>query len=159
MTDVLPVEQSGDNAVGERIVLEARKWLGTPYRHQSTTCGAGTDCLGLIRGVWRGVVGPEPIIPPPYSMDWSEPSGEEILMQAASRCLRRKPGLLFSDGDVLLFRMREGCVAKHLGIVSALKPTPRFIHAYTGYGVVESSLSGPWMRRVVAVYCFPEKAE
>ncbi|RGP36815.1 peptidase [Pseudotabrizicola alkalilacus] len=143
----------------DRIVQEARTWLGTPYRHQATTRGAGTDCLGLIRGVWRAVIGPEPLTPPAYSMDWSEPSGEEILMQAAGQCLLRKPDLTLGAGDVLLFRMRDGCVAKHLGIVSTLEPTPRFIHAYTGYGVVESSLSGPWVRRIAAVYCFPEKAE
>jgi len=152
-------DQTGSRDLGNRVVQEARKWIGTPYRHQSTTCGAGTDCLGLIRGVWRAVIGPEPLTPPAYSMDWSEPSGEEVLMQAAAACLRRKHGLVPSIGDVVLFRMREGAVAKHLGIVSVLEPTSKFIHAYTGYGVVESSLSGPWMRRVVAIYGFPEGTE
>ncbi|WP_103333624.1 NlpC/P60 family protein [Pseudotabrizicola formosa] len=146
-----------DPTFGGKIVEEARSWIGTPYRHQATTRGAGTDCLGLIRGVWRALIGPEPLCPPAYSMDWSEPSGEEILMQAAGQCLCRKPDLSLSKGDVLLFRMRNGAVAKHLGIVSEDAPTPKFIHAYTGYGVVESSLSGPWLRRIVAVYCFPEK--
>ena len=80
-------------------------------------------------------------------------------MQAAGQCLCRKPDHSLAVGNVILFRMRNGAVAKHLGIVSAVAPAPKFIHAYTGYGVVESSLSGPWLRRVVAVYCFPEKVE
>ena len=143
----------------DQIVHEARRWIGTPYRHQATTCGAGADCLGLIRGVWRAVIGPEPIAPPAYSMDWSEPSGDEVLMRAVGQCLRRKESADLETGDVILFRMRDGSVAKHLGIVSCLNPTPTFIHAYTGFGVVENSLSGPWMRRIVAAYCFPEKAE
>lgn len=33
------------------IVAEARRWLGTPYRHQASVIGAGADCLGLVRGV------------------------------------------------------------------------------------------------------------
>ncbi len=58
-------------------------------------------------------------------------------------------------GDVLLFRMREQCVAKHLGIVSATGSELRFIHAYSGHGVVENTLSDPWRRRVVACFEFP----
>lgn len=145
--------------LGERIVLEARRWIGTPYRHQASTWQAGTDCLGLVRGVWRAVIGPEPVTPPPYSMDWAEPSKDEVLMRAAHQYLQPKAASQLSVGDVLLFRMRDDSVAKHLGILSAASPNSKFIHAYTGHGVVESSLSGPWMRRVAAVYCFPEKAE
>ena len=68
----------------EDIVTAARGWLGTPYRHQGAARGAGCDCLGLIRGVWREVYGQEPEAVPAYSMDWSEPQGEERLWAAAS---------------------------------------------------------------------------
>ena len=36
-----------------RVVAEARMWIGTPYVHQASALGAGCDCLGLVRGVWR----------------------------------------------------------------------------------------------------------
>ena len=36
------------------IVAEARAWIGTPYRHQASLKGIGCDCLGLLRGIWRG---------------------------------------------------------------------------------------------------------
>ena len=78
--------------------------------------GAGCDCLGLLRGVWREVQGPEPERPPAYTRDWSEPAGQERLWAAALRHLSPRPRGLPEAGDVLLFRMRDGSVAKHLGM-------------------------------------------
>lgn len=140
-----------------RIVAAARGWIGTPYVHQSAVRGAGSDCLGLIRGIWREVYGQEPEEVPAYSMDWSEPQGEEQLWAAALRHLRAKPVILAREGDVLLFRMRHGAVAKHLGLVSEAGTGASFIHAYTRHGVVESPLSAPWRRRVVACFEFPKE--
>lgn len=143
----------------ERVLIEARRWIGTPYRHQCSVKGAGTDCLGLIRGVWRAVLGREPMEIPAYTQDWSEPSGQENLWNDAARYLIEKRPDSAQPGDVLLFRMREGAVAKHLGILGHTAPHETFIHAYSGHGVVESSLSAPWARRVVAVFAFPERIE
>lgn len=161
---------AGDNL---QAVAEARRWLGTPYLHQASCRGAGCDCLGLIRGIWRGLFAAEPETPPPYSMDWSEPQGEERLWQAALAHLVAKPLAQAALGDVLLFRMRAGAVAKHLGVQSRLNAQglvrantgspsganfgPGFIHAYYGHGVVESALTAPWQRRLVARFCFPEE--
>jgi len=44
-------------SAGERAVEFARAWIGTPYVHQGSAPGAGADCLGLVRGVWRGLYG------------------------------------------------------------------------------------------------------
>lgn len=139
----------------ERIVATARAWVGTPYIHQMSTKGAGCDCLGLVRGVWRDVIGSEPELPPAYSMDWSEPQGEERLWAAATRHLGAKDRRAVCAGDVLLFRMKHGAVAKHLGIQTEVGGLPRFIHAYSNHGVVESALSAPWARRIVARFEFP----
>ncbi|MCV2871100.1 NlpC/P60 family protein [Defluviimonas sp. WL0050] len=134
----------------------ARAWIGTPYRHQASAKGAGTDCLGLIRGVWRELYGAEPEAMPAYTKDWSEPEGIERLWQAAGRHLRPcDPARAVAAGEVLLFRMREGAVAKHLGLVAAVGSRSSFIHAYSGHGVMESPLSVPWLRRVVARFEFP----
>ena len=141
----------------DEILAEALSWSGTPYRHQSSCKGAGTDCLGLLRGVWRGVYGDEPEGVPPYSPDWSEPQGEELLWAAASRHLIRKPFKNGGPGDVLLFRMRHSGVAKHLGIAVDTETSPTFIHAYSGHGVVVSPFSEAWARRVVARFSFPER--
>jgi len=137
------------------VVTEARRWLGTPYVHQASVRGAGCDCLGLIRGVWRSLYGAEPETVPAYTADWSEPQGQETLFAAATRHMRAVHGD-FQLGDILLFRMRDGAVAKHLGIVSSVGSMPQFIHAYTGHGVVESPLSLPWQRRVAAQFQIKE---
>ena len=139
----------------DEIVAEARRWIGTPYRHQASLRGAGCDCLGLLRGVWREVLGREPETPPPYSMDWDEVAGGEVLLRAARRHMREKAEDDPAEGDVILFRMREGAVAKHLGISSAAGPEARFIHAYARHGVIENALSAPWRRRIAGVFVFP----
>ncbi|HWW12917.1 MAG TPA: peptidase P60, partial [Brevundimonas sp.] len=51
------------------MLAAARSWLGTPYRHQASMKGQGADCLGLVRGVWREVVGAEPEATPAYVPD------------------------------------------------------------------------------------------
>jgi NlpC/P60 family putative phage cell wall peptidase len=81
---------------------------------------------------------------PAYTPDWSEPHGEERLWDAARQVLNPGQG---RPGDLLLFRMRAGSVAKHLGILS--QPSA-FIHSMSGHGVIESPLSAPWAARVVA---------
>ncbi|WP_296761859.1 peptidase [Sediminimonas sp.] len=142
---------------GAQVVCAARGWIGTPYRHQASCRGAGADCLGLLRGIWRELFGPEPLPVPAYSRDWSEPQGDERLWRAATEVLVAvEPGAPWQPGDVLLFRMRAGAVAKHLGIAGVAGAAATFIHAYSGHGVVESPLSAPWRRRVVARFAFPD---
>ncbi len=146
--------------MGERAVRIARTWIGTPYLHQASVQGAGADCLGLIRGVWRGLYGAEPEPVPAYTPDWSEPDRDERLWRAALRHLRPcAVTQAYSPGEVLLFRMRDGAVAKHLGLIGctgAGGAPVSFIHAFGGHGVIESPLSAPWVRRIAACFAFPE---
>lgn len=136
-------------------VKEARRWIGTPYVHQASTQGAGCDCLGLVRGVWRACLGDEPVRVPAYTADWSEAARDERLWRAASKFLLPKALDDEAEGDIVLFRMREHGVAKHMGIAAELGDAASFIHAYTGHGVIESPLSLPWRRRIVARFSFP----
>ena len=73
------------DASADRVIAAARVWLGTPYVHQASVLGTGCDCLGLARGIWRDLHGPELITPPPYTRDWGEAGGEEVLAEAAWR--------------------------------------------------------------------------
>ena len=137
-------------------VTIARSWIGTPYVHQAAVKGAGCDCLGLVRGVWLELYGAEPEQVPAYTMDWDEPQGAERLWRAAERHLLAKPLPEAAQGDVLLFRMRDGAVAKHVGIAGEISEFPTFIHSYQGHGVLESALNAPWKRRIVARFQFLE---
>lgn len=138
------------------VVAAARRWLGTPYRHQASTRGEGADCLGLVRGVWRELVGAEPEPTPPYRPDWAEVGGEETLLAAARRWLQEIPVQAADEGDVVLFRMAPGCPAKHCAILSDMTgPEPRMVHAYWGRTVVESWMGNWWRRRLVAAFRWP----
>jgi NlpC/P60 family putative phage cell wall peptidase len=136
----------------------ARGWLGTPYRHQASLKGEGADCLGLLRGVWRELIGAEPEAVPPYRPDWAEVGGEETLLAAARRWLIEIPAARAAVGDVLLFRMAPGCAVKHCAILSQVGGSePRMIHAYWGRAVVESWM-GPWWRgRLAAAFTWPKE--
>lgn len=139
--------------MGERVVAAAEGWIGTPYRHQASLKGVGCDCLGLIRGLWREFYGREPEAPPAYAPDWAERGGEERLLSAAGRHFLPVVSMDAAlPGDVLVFRWRDGCAAKHVGI---LCDGGRFIHAYEQAAVIRSPLVPAWRRKVVAVFRFP----
>lgn len=119
--------------------------------------GRAAIALGCCGASRREVIGSEPETIPPYTQDWSEPEGEERLWRAALRHLTPKPLAEEAPGDVLLFRMRAGAVAKHLGLQAVTGSEASFVHAYSGHGVVESALTPPWERRIVARFAFPER--
>jgi NlpC/P60 family putative phage cell wall peptidase len=143
--------------MNDQVVAAARAWIGTPYVHQASCKGAGTDCLGLIRGVWRDVMGAEPERAPPYTPDWAELTGEETLLAAARRHLSEIPVATAGAGDVLLFRMAHGAPAKHAAIVSAVErgQAAVVIHAYWGQAVCETRLTPWWRRRIAAAFGWP----
>jgi NlpC/P60 family putative phage cell wall peptidase len=139
---------------GERVLALAGGWIGTPYRHQASLKGVGCDCLGLIRGIWRGVYGHEPELPPPYAPDWAERGGEDRLMAAAERHFLAVPRMEEArSGDLLLFRWRADAAAKLLGILAG---SQHFIHAYEQAAVVRSALVPGWRRRIAGIFRFPD---
>jgi NlpC/P60 family putative phage cell wall peptidase len=131
---------------------EARSWLGTPYRHQASLKGAGSDCLGLVRGIWRSLYGDEPEAAPPYTPDWAERGGDETLLHAARRWLVEIDPCQAAAGDVLVFRFGAGHPAKHCAILST---STRMIHAWHGAAVCETALAPWWRRRLAGAFCFP----
>ncbi|WP_084327427.1 NlpC/P60 family protein [Salinarimonas rosea] len=134
------------------VVAEARAWIGTPYAHQASLKGVGCDCLGLLRGVWRGVVGPEPERPGPYAPDWAEAGAGDALMRAATRWLVPVEGI--AAGRVLVFRWREGLCAKHCAIATG---PDAMIHAHDGARVCEVTIPPFWRRKVAGVFAFPSR--
>jgi len=142
------------SAVVASVIREARTWVGTPYRHQADRKGVGCDCLGLVRGVWRGLYGFDLELPDAYAADWAEAGGEERLLAGARRNFRAKDLSDSRPGDLLLFRWRPHLPAKHASILIA---EHSFIHAYQGGGAVTvSALVPQWRRRIAAVFAFPE---
>ena len=144
-----------DTELGGKIVAEARSWIGTPYRHQASLKGVGCDCLGLLRGVWRGVLGPEPETPPPYSAGWAEHgvAGADPLTRAARRHLVPVAEAEPQPGDVLLFAFRAHLAPRHCAIATG---PDAMVHAHDGAQVSEVALTPWWRRRLVHVFRFPD---
>ena len=141
------------NAMREDVVRLARCWIGTPYHHQASVTSVGTDCLGLVRGVWRELYGSDPELPPPYTRDWAEASGRETLLDAARRHLVERDRSLIAPGDVLIFRLRPSLPAKHAAILT----TPStMVHAMERCPVSEVAFSPWWRRHLAAAFSFSE---
>lgn len=156
------------------IVALARAWLGTPYRHQASLKGVGCDCLGLVRGIYAEAYGRPAETPPPYSRDWAEAARRETMIEAAERHLIRIDVSSATAGDVVIFRLRTGAMAKHCGVLSlsgapGVRPAvahlavgpeesiqARMIHAMEGAPVCEVRLSPWWQRRIAAAFRFPD---
>ncbi len=141
-------------AKSQRVIQVARSWLGTPYHDQASLRGVGCDCLGLARGIWREVVGPEPFPIPHYSRDWGETGPREVLADGARRMM---PEIAPSDvvpGALVLFRMKPRAIAKHVGI---LTEPDTFLHAYERLGVIEEPLTPSWRRRIAFAFLFPQR--
>lgn len=136
----------------------ARGWIGTPYRHQMSVKGFGCDCVGLVRGVWRELYGFEVGVVADYSPDWAEVGGEERLIEGLGRFLLPVDVGEAGPGDVLVFRMKPGAVAKHAAVLTegcVADPGAKIVHAYWGHAVVESWLGPFWRRHTVAGYRYP----
>jgi putative phage cell wall peptidase, NlpC/P60 family len=133
------------------IVAIARSWIGTPYVHQASVKGAGCDCLGLLRGVWREFNGEEAEDIPPYLPDWNVPGGE-TLRDGLARHLSPIALAAIAPGDVVLFRMVPRASARHCAIVGERDGVLTLIHARQNKRVGEEPLSPFW--RAKLAYAF-----
>ncbi|ARO14280.1 NlpC/P60 family phage cell wall peptidase [Ketogulonicigenium robustum] len=131
----------------------ARRWLGTPFVPRASCRGAGADCLGLIRGLWRDLHGAEPWPIPAYGPDWPRALGDNALQIALQKHL---PSLAAPrTGAVLLFRLRAGQTPAHLGLCTGT----HFIHAHHTSGTIESPLSTPWRHRIAGAFALIPKPQ
>lgn len=136
----------GASADPNRVVAAARSWLGTPYHDQASLRGVGCDCLGLVRGVWREVVGPEPVPIPPYRRDHAS----RELARRLQRVMTPRAPLDAGPGALVVFAMGGG--AAHLGLWA---DTGTFVHAHARLGVLEDPLTRTWQRRMAWAFLFP----
>ncbi len=136
----------------EVIIETARSWIGTPYVHQASVKGAGCDCLGLLRGVFRELCGAEAETPPAYSPDWAEATGAETLYSAMLRHLTEIERAELRPGDIALFRMAPRSPAKHCGIVAMRDGKLTLIHARQNKQVSEERFSAFWQRKLAFAF-------
>ena len=123
------------------ILAEARKWLGTPWRHQGRVIGHGCDCAGLVVCVGRALgMGDYRL---PYRREAQPEEMGAALNEHLDRVKRIEPG------NVLWFAIAG--VPRHLAIAT----DEGMIHAYQTIGnVAEHRIDHAWMRRLVRIYSY-----
>ena len=131
-----------------QFVVEARKWMDTPFQHQGRLRGLGVDCVGLVLCVMRDL-GLNTWVDD-FKVYSSQPVGREVLDACLQR-LRVKGVAERLPGDVLCFRVPVAPV--HIGIVTEVG----IIHAYNGAKrrVTEHGLSTKWMHRIEGCFSIP----
>jgi NlpC/P60 family putative phage cell wall peptidase len=107
-----------------RIVAEARSWIGTPYHNCADVKGVGCDCGMLLVRVFVDLGLVAPFDPRPYTADWHLHRGEERYLEALlERALAVDAP---QQGDVMLFRV--GRCYSHGGVVTRASPLT-LVHA------------------------------
>ena len=152
-----------ESITAERIIVQARTWLGTKYHHQgrlkkSASGAGGVDCIGLIVGVIDELritdSEGKPLVHADefnYSM---YPERGRLVLSIAQH-LQEVPRGKMAAGDVLLFKTFSD--PQHVGLLTEyLSGGNGLIHCNSSAGkVVEQPLSNTWLRMLTHVYRFP----
>ena len=127
----------------ERIVREAREWIGTPYLKKGRIKHGGADCFTFPAEVMIacGLFTRDEL--PPYQNDWflhtTEDEYLKLLLRHATEILtvRCWPTLKVEPGNIAVARVVGSKVFNHSAIVLAW---PRCIHSLMDGGVQEFSI-------------------
>ena len=137
----------------DRIITQARTWLGTPYHHQARLKGVGCDCLGLVVGV-ADELGLEHASGARLSSfdqtDYSrQPDGARLTAMLQS-VLYEIPKEDAAPGDLVLFSIEGN--PQHVGLLTDYEGLG-VIHCYApSRKVVEHRLDKKWQQRIVKVF-------
>jgi cell wall-associated NlpC family hydrolase len=131
----------------ERIVAEARGWLGVPWRHQGRS-RAGIDCVGLVVRVARAL----------GLSDYDHTAyGRRAQGQGFVEHFRANmDGVAIPEagpGDVLVFA--DQAYPCHCGFLSARLGHAHLIHAHAlRRKVIEEPYAGEWLAKVKFAFRF-----
>ncbi len=126
-----------------QIVVAARQWVGTPFRHQGRDAN-GIDCVGLPIVIAKsfGLL-PTEFADPVYGR---APTGE-IVDQLCAVCSRADKAV---PGSLIVIAWTK--LAAHVAICAG----DSMIHSYESVGcVVEHGYRGRWVRMTHSVWLMP----
>lgn len=110
-----------DQRVGKKLVGEARRWIGVPYRYGGES-RSGVDCSGMVMVIYRDVAG--------VKLPRSSAAQRDYCLEVSRRQLQ--------PGDLVFFSSsRGGRKISHVGMYVG---NGRIIHASSSRGVIESAL-------------------
>lgn len=116
----------------QKVLDEAKSWLGTPFEHMQRCKGAGVDCGQFLLGVFHNT-GCIPYVKPDYyPKDFHLHQDREWYKEMVEEFAEPLPlGTLPLPADVVLFRV--GRLYSHGAIVVLW---PKIIHSFVTNGVV-----------------------
>lgn len=140
----------------ESVVIEARTWIGTPYRKMGQVKGAGVDCGTLLLCIYRtmGLLNDEML--EVYGHDWWLHVKEEFYLrhvmrhalQIAERVFYRADQV--EPGNLVLCHAAGSKVYNHGGIVTKW---PFAIHAlYAGVNEVDVTRHPMWAYKILSIF-------
>lgn len=117
------------NGENNSLVVEARKWLGTPYRYGGMERGKGTDCSGMVMSIYSTVTGIKIPRSSAAQQQWCAPLKRSHLQA----------------GDLVFFA--TGSKSHKVSHVGLYVGDDVFIHASGSRGVIASSLTEDYYKR------------
>lgn len=108
-----------------RLISEAERWLGTPYRYGGTERGRGADCSGMVMTVYKDALAIKLPRNSAQMQQWCTP-----LKDGYRKAM---------PGDLVFFAGRRG--VNHVGIYVG---GGKMIHSSSSRGVIVSSLDEPY---------------
>ncbi|MCE3233059.1 MAG: putative phage cell wall peptidase NlpC/P60 family [Rickettsiaceae bacterium] len=149
--------------MNQRIVNEARSWIGTRFKHQgrvkkSELSRGGCDCIGLVIGVADnvGILCHGRKISSYDRLDYPKIPCGNMLLEEFHKYLEPISPKNVLPGDILMFRFDKD--PQHVAIVGDLDRDLSLIHCYLqARGVVEHRLDDVWKERIVAGFRFSQE--
>lgn len=141
------------------VVLEARRWVGTEWRHQHRLIGVGVDCANLViaAGVGAGVLED----PGPRFSPWRNysrtPNPNKMRKGLEAFLVPLGDGEDPQPGDVAWIAWKEARhLPMHLAILATLDGRATIIHSSQRVGrAVEHGFTAEWPDLVHAWYRYP----
>lgn len=132
----------------ERLIAEARTWLGTPFHHQARKKGVGVDCVGLI--VKAATAAGFPLRDHAERNYSRYPLAQRLI---AKECDAQMAPIPFDErqvGSVILFWVHRARLPQHIAFLTS---RDAMLHAWSDAGrVVEHDIDNYWMSRIYATY-------
>ncbi len=139
-----------------RVITEAREWMGTPYQHQAMLKGVGSDCVGFVVGVGlaTGVLTLTKQDRKAYAGYGRLPNPSQMRTVLERHCVE-VPEHDVRIADVAWIEWREN-LPMHLAMVGTHKGNRTLLHAVSDAGkVVEHTLTKQWDERIVSFWRYP----
>lgn len=130
--------------IREKILAEARTWLGTPFHHQGRVKGVGADCAGVVIGTANALK-----LTDFDTVDYPKSPSGDMMQKVLDGHMDK---ITFNEvriGDVLLFCFDKD--PQHVGFYTDIG----LLHSYGQVRkCVETSLDETWSKRLRGVYRF-----